>query len=149
MNLHDIKSDTTAAIWAWIVNGRGGHITDFVHSYIVDRGTPPPLGDRDRANWTPYRDLWQDRLIKAPLAPRCGPVKTRSRMPEGHIAWEDNWRDPRCPDCRALAPETQWHQPMLQLDPYMALRAQINYIGIGWDEYVQRLANIVDPVTGR
>lgn len=113
MNLHSITPNVfTVAMTMYPVGANGHHLTRIAHLWLVNRGTPPPLGEerppwaRAHTWWRPARYWWHPYEPniwpgdEASLTPLCGRLKSRSRDPHLSIAYD---RDDVCETCIDVA----------------------------------------------
>ena len=153
-SLHSIHGGIlTARVWAYPLDMRGHHITGtrnnwngVAHSYLIQRGTPPALGEFDRRYWYPWsienRYHWTPEYDRDfILRPPCGPIRSQSREPHlGEATPPMPWYNPRlCQTCLDMFPETAFLNTVRSEDEYTR---QANVLS--------RTArtDFVDPVTG-
>lgn len=130
--LHDIKGVHKMWLWAVAYGGRSrplGHNPNrwwpFLHAYLIDRGTPPPMGEqwaaRNRRYWTPYATQANGLSVEQILTPACGRIKTQSKMPHLSISRRNPWDTGQpnyCPTCLQLQPHTEFFNNIIELDPW-------------------------------
>jgi hypothetical protein len=141
-NLHDISlSALNAYIWYYVFGGNGRSIGSVngvrvAHSYLTERGTPPPIGDRfaSRRYWHIFQRGPENR--EDVLRPACGRLRSQSRYPYASQANSNSWSTPRlCPNCLDVRPDTMFAHDLRANDPWTFLSSQ-------------ERDNQVDPVSG-